>query len=226
MRMTPRPSALPASTAAEAAVAGAVPAVAEAVDAVLDEDCPDAPCPLAEAAVPDEADEADDRASELAVSCTEAGVLDASGRVPLAALLARAERAFNAEFDRRLVESQFEALSIAHSRNILRHLGCGPMRASLIVAKGEVSKQAISQQIAHLERNGYVTVTPDPTDQRARMLALTEQGERAQAMVNRLFTEIEDDWIAELSKRSEHTEHLRPALLALLEMLGPIATRC
>jgi len=114
--------------------------------------------------------------------------------VPLVALLGSAETAFEAEFDRRLHEGNFCALSLAHSRNVLRHLADGPMRASAIVGRCGVTKQAISQQLVYLQRNGYVEITPDPTDQRARIVALTDKGRTAQCFVVRMFGEIEREW--------------------------------
>ena len=83
------------------------------------------------------------------------------------------------EFDRRIRGSEFCALSLAHSRNVLRHLGEGPMRASELVERCDVSKQAISQQIAHLAANDYVALDADPRDARARLVRLTTKGERA-----------------------------------------------
>lgn len=119
-----------------------------------------------------------------------------TGEVPLVALLGQAEAVYEREFDRRVAEAGFGALSLAHSRNVLRHLADGPMRASQLVERCGVTKQAVSQQVAHLERSGYLTVAPDPTDQRARTVALTEKGRRAQCVVVRLFDEIEADWAA------------------------------
>ena len=133
--------------------------------------------------------------------------------IPLVALLGRAEADFAAEFDRRVALSDMDHLSLAHSRNVLRHLTSGPMRASQVTAVADVTKQAISQQIAHLERHGYLTARPDPTDQRARLLELTEKGQRAQRTVKRLFAEIEDDWAAALG--AERAAALRDALTAL-----------
>ena len=117
------------------------------------------------------------------------------GRLPLVALLGRAHDAFEAEFDRRLLDSEFCALSLARSRNVLRHLGGTPLRASQLVDRCGVTKQALSAQIAHLEREGYLTSEPDPDDQRARLLALTGKGARAQRLVLGLFGEIERDWV-------------------------------
>lgn len=139
----------------------------------------------------------------------------ARGRVPLVALLGRSETAFVAEFDRRIAGSEFCSLSLAHSRNVLRHLGDGPRRASQLVEVADISKQALSQQVAHLERGGYLTVAADPTDQRARILTLTPKGERAQVLVRRLFNEIEADWSAELGIAD--VEALRDVLTRLLD---------
>lgn len=136
-------------------------------------------------------------------------------RVPLVALLGRLEAAFVEEFDRRLKGGEFCALSLAHSRNVLRHLGSGPRRASQLASACDVSKQAISQQIVHLERDGYVTVSPDPTDSRARILRLTAKGERAQALVKDLFVEIETEWAQQVGVGD--FEDVRRLLSALVE---------
>ncbi len=141
-----------------------------------------------------------------------------SGEVPLVALLRVAKDAYTAEFDARLASSQFCALSLAHSWNVLRHLDDGPRRASQIVAECGVSKQAVSQQIVHLEANGYLTVEPDPSDQRARILTLTERGRQAQAYVLETLEAIEHDWAHLIG--SEETAELRRVLTKLTGRLG------
>jgi DNA-binding MarR family transcriptional regulator len=118
--------------------------------------------------------------------------------VPLVTLLGGVEAAFAAEFDRRIAGTEIGDLSLAHARNVLRHLSGGPLRASQLVSRSGVSKQALSQQIAHLERAGYVAVDPDPSDHRARIVALTERGDRARQLVRRVFRQIERDWAREL----------------------------
>jgi DNA-binding MarR family transcriptional regulator len=146
-------------------------------------------------------------------------------RVPLVALLGRLEAAFVAEFDARLRDSDFDGLSLAHSRNVLRHLGAGPRRASQIVAVSDVSKQAISQQIAHLERRGYLRTEPDPNDSRARTLQLTDKGRDAQAYVKDSFVRIEQDW-ARLLPADTDLAALRAALAALVGALQQAAAAC
>ena len=76
----------------------------------------------------------------------------------------------------------------------MRFLVDGPQRASQIVGRCGVTKQALSQQIAHLEREGYIAVELDPDDKRARMVGLTDKGRRAQAHVEQLFARIESGW--------------------------------
>lgn len=139
--------------------------------------------------------------------------------LPVVALLGRLEAAYLAEFDRRLRHSEFCSLSFAHSRNVLRHLGDGPQRAGRLVELAGVTKQAISQQLIQLERADLVRTEPDPLDQRARLVALTERGERAQALVRRTFSDIDDDWAELLG--SEAFVALRDSLADLLERVGP-----
>lgn len=143
----------------------------------------------------------------------------ATGRPPLPVLLGRAEAMFLSEFEERIANSDFADLSLAHSANVLRFLSDGPQRASQFVGACGVSKQAISQQIAQLERHGYVAATPDPQDQRARILALTQRGADAQEKVRQIFAEVEASWAARLG--SEDASHLRRILEGLISVQTP-----
>ena len=88
------------------------------------------------------------------------------------------------------------------------------MRASELVERCDVSKQAISQQIAHLAANDYVALDADPRDARARLVRLTTKGERAQQLVRGLFVEIERDWARQF--RVEEFDRLRSLVSRLL----------
>ena len=136
------------------------------------------------------------------------------GRHPLGSLLARAHAGFIVDFEARLRSSEIEDLSLAHSTNVLRHLAEGPRRTREIVDRCGVTKQAVSQQIAHLERNGYVSVGRDDEDQRARIISLTAKGEAAQSVIFRLFGEVEQDWAERIGEGE--VAALRQALTALL----------
>ncbi|WP_232547323.1 MarR family winged helix-turn-helix transcriptional regulator [Propioniciclava soli] len=115
--------------------------------------------------------------------------------LPLVALLGQAHDALEAAFDERLGASPFSDLSLAHSRNVLRHVGRGGCARPRQVAElSGVSKQAVSLQIAHLERAGYLRTLPDPSDGRARVLELTARGRSAQRWVLRTMRELDALW--------------------------------
>jgi DNA-binding MarR family transcriptional regulator len=57
-----------------------------------------------------------------------------------------------------------------------------------------VTKQAIGQLVQHLEVAGYVTALPDPTDARARIVCLTERGQRAAAAAREVLSELHTRW--------------------------------
>lgn len=137
----------------------------------------------------------------VAAGALPAGSCVREGHVPLITLLGGAKDVFVADFERHLAASRFRGLSLAKSANVLRHLGDGPLRASQIVEQCGVSKQAVSQQLAQLERDGYIAITPDPTDQRARLVGLTEAGEEAQRFVHATFAQVEAQWAEQLGVR-------------------------
>jgi DNA-binding MarR family transcriptional regulator len=116
-------------------------------------------------------------------------------RYPLATLLARTESLLTAEFDQRLAAAGFPDLSFALGTNILRHLDADSgLRVGVLAEMSEVTKQAISQQLTHLQAHGYVTVERDPADSRAKTVRLTKRGAESQRVARRLFVELERDW--------------------------------
>ncbi len=138
-------------------------------------------------------------------------------RRPLCFLLARAEGLFVAEFDARLAGAGYPDLSLAHSANVLRFLQAGELRPGQLVQRACVTKQAVSQQVAHLERFGYVTVRPDPRDSRAHQVRLTAKGATAQRVAAELFTQIERDWATQIG--AEQLGDLRALLESALPRL-------
>lgn len=114
---------------------------------------------------------------------------------PLPTLLGRVQAAYAAEYDALLAEAGLDHLSLSLGTNVMRHLSTeeGVRLGSLVAASG-VTKQAISQQVAHLERHGYVIVEPDPADSRAKLVRLTERGHQTLLTVRPIFAEVERDW--------------------------------
>lgn len=136
-------------------------------------------------------------------------------QIPLVALLGKAHDAFAAEFDELIARSDVPGLSLAHYRNVLRHLDDEPLRASQIVGRCGVTKQAVSQQLTQLDAGGYIVLRPDPSDGRARLVELTDAGRRARATVQECCAVIERRW-AHLLGGSDDAA-LRRALATILD---------
>jgi DNA-binding MarR family transcriptional regulator len=63
-----------------------------------------------------------------------------------------------------------------------------------------LTKQAVGEAVTELERVGYLTREPDPSDRRAKIIKLTERGVDAYWTGRRLFAEIEREWAEQLGE--------------------------
>jgi DNA-binding MarR family transcriptional regulator len=88
--------------------------------------------------------------------------------------LATAIEDFNAVFIRlpSVERLNFSALSVVHTLSRK-----GPMRLTDLLATEQIKQPALTSLIARLERDGLVLRRPDPTDRRAVLLSVTEDGE-------------------------------------------------
>jgi DNA-binding MarR family transcriptional regulator len=63
-----------------------------------------------------------------------------------------------------------------------------------------LTKQAVGEAVTELERLGYLTRAPDPSDRRAKLITLTDRGVQAYWTARRLFAEVEQEWADELGE--------------------------
>lgn len=73
-------------------------------------------------------------------------------------------------------------------------LAVGGLHASALADRLRVSRQAVAQAAAALERHGYVTRVPDPGDARARIIELTSRGRQALRVMRSNAIELEKRW--------------------------------
>ena len=137
---------------------------------------------------------------------------------PLSELLSQILVAYADEFERRLSEAGHAELSLPLGANVLRFLDRDGVRVGTLARRSHVSKQAISQQVAYLEQLGYVKVTSDPGDGRAKVVKLTTRGRHARAIAAPLFAHIERTWARRLGGRE--MEALRVSLETVATRLG------
>ena len=131
-------------------------------------------------------------------------------RVPLQAIRGRMLE--------RVVAAGFDDIGPAHF-NILQHPTPDGLRPSELAARGQMTKQAANRLIRHLELRGYLALEPDPRDQRARIVRLTDRGERLIRTIRDAVEDVEAEWSARLGPR--RFGRLRSLLKELGEPYAP-----
>ncbi|OBF91830.1 MarR family transcriptional regulator [Mycobacterium sp. 852002-51163_SCH5372311] len=93
-------------------------------------------------------------------------------------------------------------------------LTAGGLHASDLADRLGVSRQAVAQAVAALERHGYVNRVADPADARARIIELTPRGRQALRVMRSSAMEMEKRWKQSLGER--RLAKLRETLIMLL----------
>src|ERR1700758_4392135 len=93
-------------------------------------------------------------------------------------------------------------------------LAAGGLHASDLADRLRVSRQAVAQAVAALERHDYVVRGPHPSDARARIIELTPRGRQALRVMRSNAVDVEKRWRDVLGE--QRFGELRETLLALL----------
>jgi DNA-binding MarR family transcriptional regulator len=93
-------------------------------------------------------------------------------------------------------------------------LAAGGLHASDLADQLRVSRQAVAQAVAALERYAYVVRGPHPSDARARIIELTPKGRDALRVMRANALDVERHWRKSLGEK--RFGELRETLLALL----------
>lgn len=125
-----------------------------------------------------------------------------------------------ARITRRLIDAERPLLA-AHDLSmwdyiVLSHLAREPVASQLALAKAiGYDKTRLIGLLDTLESAGFITREPDPTDRRARTIALTADGRRRHAAAQADIHAMEDNLLAPLSAED------RTALRRILRRLHP-----
>jgi DNA-binding MarR family transcriptional regulator len=100
------------------------------------------------------------------------------------------------------VQDMFGRMAAVGFRDVREGHGCvfgfidldGGSRLTDLAERSGLTKQAVGEAVAELERKGYVERVPDPDDGRAKIIKLTERGREACLTGRRMFAEIEREW--------------------------------
>ena len=129
-------------------------------------------------------------------------------------LLLQAQRAFNARAVEKLRQLGYGRLTLAHIA-LLPHLDVGGTRITTLAERAGMTKQGMGQLVLDLERQGYVTRTPDPDDRRAVLVRFTEAGQGFLSDAVAVTSWLESEYAALLGTR--RLEDLRTALSTIIE---------
>ncbi len=140
-----------------------------------------------------------------------------SRTVPLARLFAVGYRALIDGLHERLAERGWPDIRVNYGFVLLaaRDGGDGGLRGADVAALLGVSKQAASKLVDGMQNAGYVARAPDPDDDRAKRVVLTDRGRRLLDAVEEIYADLESGW-AEMIGRSA-VESLRADLTTVLE---------
>jgi DNA-binding MarR family transcriptional regulator len=94
---------------------------------------------------------------------------------PTARLMLWVFRAFEDQLAQKLKEKGFSNVKPSHF-NILRHLNDEGMRQIDLAADAGITKQAVGKMIGELVKAGFVELTDDAADGRAKRVIYTTQG--------------------------------------------------
>lgn len=97
--------------------------------------------------------------------------------------------------------------------NVLQFLDDEGTRVSVLAARAQITKQAMAELVAHLERHGYVERVPDAGDRRAKLVRATGRGSEVYAIAREFVAELEAEWTRALGARK--MRQLRALLVEL-----------
>jgi DNA-binding MarR family transcriptional regulator len=136
--------------------------------------------------------------------------------LPLIGLLAELKGAISDELFGHLDKRGYGDLRPAHGCVIGYLKGAGD-RLTALAERSGLTKQAVGEAVADLERLGYVERVPDPVDGRAKIIRLTERGKEATAEAAEIFAGIEARFAAEVGE--ERFEEFRETLRRLFRLI-------
>src|ERR671924_1106440 len=141
--------------------------------------------------------------------------------LPLIGLLAEVQGAVSDELYGQLHERGYGDIRPAHGCVFGFIERTGGDRLTALADRSRLTKQAVGEAVADLERLGYVERVPDPSDRRAKIIRLTGKGEQALAAAGGIFADIERRLAAEVGE--DRFDDFRETLRHLYRFTRPRA---
>jgi DNA-binding MarR family transcriptional regulator len=105
---------------------------------------------------------------------------------------------------------------------VAQHVGAGGTRVTELAARAWLTKATVVHAVDELERLGYVTREPDPTDRRAKLVMATARAREAEQVAREAIADIRAAWAQLIGP--EDMDTLEARLRALRAALWPQPT--
>jgi len=113
------------------------------------------------------------------------------------AMLHRLRQRTDADIAPRLTSIPAMRGSFGH---ILGTLPPNGARSTVMAAQMGITKQSFGERVRELEQRGWVESVPDPTDNRARLLRRTAEGDRVRKITEREIGSMEREWADQVGR--------------------------
>jgi DNA-binding MarR family transcriptional regulator len=97
-----------------------------------------------------------------------------------------------------LAAEGFPEVRPAHSA-VFRHIAASGSRVSDLAEQAGLTKQSMAYLVETLASAGYLSIAPDPSDGRAKLVRLTRRGQAVSATLVRLSRDAEREFAARLA---------------------------
>ena len=142
------------------------------------------------------------------------GVPHPEQHAPLARLLSMAARQMAIDLNDKLTEAGVTGQRDSWT-NVMPHIPPAGIRLTELAARANMTKQAMAELVADIERRGYLRRTTDPADRRAKIIEFTDEGWATVNLALSALAELEAEIAGRLGEPA--VRQLRRTLLQLLD---------
>jgi DNA-binding MarR family transcriptional regulator len=134
-------------------------------------------------------------------------------RLHIGQLLVHLTRQFQTELYARLLDAGIEGARVPHT-HVTAYIKAEGSRLTDLATQARMTRPAMAELVDDLQRLGIVTRKPDPTDRRAKLICLTEQGWAAMRIGHQIIAELEAEYAQQIG--GQRFETMCQAMQALL----------
>jgi DNA-binding MarR family transcriptional regulator len=139
-------------------------------------------------------------------------------RLHIGQLLVHLTRHFQTELYARLLEAGIEGARVPHT-HVTAYIKAEGSRLTDLANQARMTRPAMAELVDDLQRLGIVERKPDPTDGRAKLICLTEQGWAAMRTGHQIIAQLEAEYAQLIGLR--RYEAMCQAMQTLLDTRTP-----